>query len=96
MTGRGSSSQVVAETMESREGVEKMEEKNGSLARRGSSRRWREIFNEIGFLLSEQALAERPSFQEGMRGGVGVAKEDLSSTFTFESVRNPHFELSRI
>lgn len=63
-TGRGSSTCVAVETMAKNRRVKELEEKVGSLAKKGRSKRRRNVQNEIGFLVCKQSLAERPSFLE--------------------------------
>lgn len=84
----GTPKRVVAEMKETPRKVEALQEDTRSLAKRGRSRRRREIVDGTGFLLLEQSLAVWPSFPGEMCGGDGVMVEDLYSVFTFQLLRN--------
>lgn len=74
---------MVAETTEKRREVKDSQEKTEILEGRGCYTKRREVLNEERSVLSEESLAERPSFFEERCGGSGVVREDLYSLFTF-------------
>lgn len=94
MVGRRSSSRVVAEKMETRRRVDRLEEDSGGLAQRGhSTRRW-EILDKTGFLPSKQSLVEWLSLleaiQESWSGGGGLIPNIhicTSSQLSFRGVK---------
>lgn len=61
MMSRGSSNRAVAETMQTRGKINQLQEA-ASLAGRGSSKRLRRAEHVIGWLLSEQSVAELSFF----------------------------------
>lgn len=74
---------MVAEKTETERRVRERTEEAESLAERSRSRKWRKELADIGFLLSKQLLAERPSLLQEMCRKDGVVVEDLYSIFAF-------------
>lgn len=66
--------------------IRELQKEEESLAVRGRTRERREILNDIGSLLSEQALPEWPSFLKEMCENGAVVLEKLYSTLIFEAL----------
>lgn len=86
MVGRRSSSGVVLGTMATPRKVEELHKEVGYLAKKERNRRQRQVAGEIDSLLSEQSLAEWPSFSEDVFGADGAVVNDLYSKLTHSTL----------
>lgn len=94
--GRKILSPVVVDTMEARRTVKELQREAGSPAERSSSRKRREVLDDIGLLLSKQSVAECSSFLKDVCERNEVVIENLYSVFTFKSLHNLRLGVSRL
>lgn len=90
--GRKSSSPVVAKMIDTKRKVGEKQTDTASLGIRACITGRREIQGKIVALLSEQPLAEQPSFLEVICKGDGVVADGLYSIFTFQPFQKPPFK----